>query len=386
MAAPVARTLAAIIDVLRNDRTGLYRQVMLRILFASLFLLPWAVSAHAQPSTTAAAVPIKIAVFVSPPFVMKSGDRYTGFTMDLWQRIADDLDLRYQTQEAGTVSQLLAWTRTGQVDVAVTSLTITADRFATVDFSQPYFDSGLRIMVNEDRHASMSNLMTGLRQSGHLRIYAWLGGLIIVATVALTLIDRKFDPEFPRHWHEGLAEAFHHVMSVATSGSTAHPNLLGVAGRVLGAIWLACGVAVVAYVTSSITSVMTVSSMNHQINGPGDLGNKVMGALTGSTGESYCRTAQLQVRSFDTMEAAVDALLKNQISAIIRDSPVLEWYDRTHPKEPVAVVGPLFMPEKYGFALPKGSDLTRRVSEEILRLKDKGVLDDLYSRYFGNRT
>jgi ABC-type amino acid transport substrate-binding protein len=91
----------------------------------------------------------------------------------------------------------------------------------------------------------------------------------------------------------------------------------------------------------------------------------------------------LSVQSFDTMDRAVDALLKGQIVAIVRDAPVLEWFDNAHPELPVTVVGPVFKSEKYGFALPAGSPLTRDISETILRLKDRGVLDSLRARYFG---
>jgi polar amino acid transport system substrate-binding protein len=332
---------------------------------------------------TAQQTPITVAVVVAPPFVMRSGDAYTGFTWELWRQIANGLDLKFEVREAATVAELLQLVRDRQADVAVANLSITAERFQQMDFTQPWFDAGLRIMIDEDRHVGLGNLISGLRLSGHLRIYAWIGVLIVIGTIVLTLIDRRWHPEFPRTWGAGLAESFRHVMSVATAGSTPHRNLLGTFGTVLGAIWLACGVAVVAYVTASITSVMTASTIAHQINGFSDLGGKHVGVLTGSAGEVFCRGAMLDVQGFDTMEQTVDALLKGMIAAIVLDAPVLEWFDNAHPELPVTVVGPVFKTEKYGFALPTGSALTRQISGEILRLKDSGMLDTLRARYFG---
>ena len=167
------------------------------------------------------------------------------------------------------------------------------------------------------------------------------------------------------------------------SGSTTHRNLFGAAGRLLGAMWLAFGVAVVAYVTSSITSVMTASQMAHQISSFGDLHGKHVGVMAGSVGETFSRAAMLDLQAFDTMEQAVDALVQGRISAIVRDAPVLEWYDHAHPELPITVVGPVYNIEKYGFALPQNSPLTRPVSEAILRLQEKGGLDTLRTRYFG---
>ena len=346
--------------------------------FAVLWLCLLAVAPAAAQQT-----PIKAAVYLAPPFVMKSGDTYTGFTWDLWGQIVDDLNLHVEMREVETVAQLMQLLRSGQVDIGVGNLSITADRYQVVDFSQPYFDAGLRIMIDEDRHASLRRLFTELRQSGHLRIYAWIGVFIVIGTIVLTLVDRRWHPEFPEEWGKGLAESFYHVMSVATSGSTTHRNILGAFGTALGGIWLMCGVAVVAYITSSVTSVMTASTIAHQINGFSDLPGKHVGVMAGSIGEKYCRDTMLDVTSFDTMDQAVDALLHGYIAAIVRDAPVLEWFDNAHPELPVTVVGPVFKADKYGFALPSGSPLTRQVSEAILRQKDYGALDTLRARYFG---
>jgi ABC-type amino acid transport substrate-binding protein len=336
----------------------------------------------AMPAAAESA-PVKVAVYVAPPFVMKSGNTYSGFAWELWRQVASDLDLKFDVREAATVGDLLRLVRDKQVDIAVANLSITADRFEQMDFSLPWFDGGLRIMIDEDRRGGLRTLIADLRQGGHLRIYAWIGVIMIVATIVLTLIDRRWHPEFPEGWGKGLAESFHHVMSVATSGSTSHRNLLGAAGTVLGALWLACGVAVVAYVTSSITSVMTASTIMHQINNVNDLRGKHVGALAGSVGESYCRQALLDVQPFDSLDQAVDALQSGQIAAIVSDAPMLEWFDTAHPELPVTEVGPVFKAEGYGFALPAGSPLTRPVSKMILRLKDGGMLDMLRAQYFG---
>ena len=281
-----------------------------------------------------------------------------------------------------SVEQLLQLVREKRVDIAVANLSITAPRFEVMDFTQPWFDAGLRIMIDEDRHAGMGNLMAGMRRSGHLRIYAWLAVIIVVGTIVLTLIDRKYHPEFPGTWREGLAESFYHVMSVATSGSTTHRNLFGAAGRLLGAMWLAFGVAVVAYVTSSITSVMTASQMAHQISSFGDLHGKHVGVMAGSVGETFSRAAMLDLQAFDTMEQAVDALVQGRISAIVRDAPVLDGTTMHTRNCPSRSSGRCTTSRSMVSRSPD-SPLTRPVSEAILRLQEKGGLDTLRTRYFG---
>ncbi len=40
--------------------------------------------------------------------------------------------------------------QTGNVDIAIAGITITEEREEIVDFSDPYYDSGLRILVRQD--------------------------------------------------------------------------------------------------------------------------------------------------------------------------------------------------------------------------------------------
>lgn len=282
-----------------------------------------------------------------------------------------------------TFGALIEATAAGTVDVAVTNLTITRDRAQRIDFSQPWFDAGLRIMVDRNRRSGFRDVVQGLRESGHLRGYAWLAFVILVATALLTLFDRRFDTSFPRRWRDGLAESFYSVMSIATSGKAARKNLFGWVGRIGSALWLVCGVAVLAYVTSSVTSVMTTLSLTHQIHGLADLPDKTVGVFTGSVAEEFARESALDARSFQNIDEAVAALLDDRIDAIVGDAPVLQYYAHTHPESSVAVVGRIFEPDKYGFGLPLHSALTRPVTVELLGNHEIGRVQELRSKYFG---
>ena len=121
---------------------------------------------------------------------MQAGDAYSGFTWDLWQQIADDLKLTFDLRKVDTIDELLRLVRSSQVDVAIADLSITADRYQVMDFSQPYFDAGLRIMIDEDRHTGLRTLFRDLGHSGHLRVYAWIAVFIVVGTLVLTVFRR----------------------------------------------------------------------------------------------------------------------------------------------------------------------------------------------------
>lgn len=355
---------------------------MMLVLLGVLLFQPAVASAQAQQGVSQ---PVTVGVWINPPFVMKKDDAYTGMAIRLWEMLAEELDLEYEYKEYPTVRSLVDATAEGDSDIAVTNLTITRNRAQRVDFTQPWYDSGLRVMIDGDRRSGFRDIVAGLADAGFLRAYAWLVGIIIFATILLTIFDRRFNPDFPKRWRDGVAESFYTVMSVATSGRPpSRKNLFGWLGRMWQGIWLICGIAVIAYVTSTVTSVMTTLSLTSQINGLADLPGKVVGVFEGSVSEDFIDATGIEYVSYPGIDSAAKALLADDIAAIVGDAPVLEYYTEQNAEEPYQVVGKIFNPDKYGFALPQNSPLTKSLTLSLLTLKENGAVEELRSDYFSS--
>ena len=352
-------------------------------------LLQSVVSAPAFAQADASGSPeppetVKAGVYVSPPFVMRTDDGYTGMAIDLWNTLTEEPGIDTEFVEYPTFGDLVDAVSTGAVDVAVTNLTITEDRAEEIDFTHPWFDAGLQIMISNESPIGFRSVVEGLSSSGFTRTYAWIAGVILGATLLLTVFDRRFDPDFPKRWRDGMAESFYTVMSVATSGKPpSRAKLFGWIGRVWSALWLVCGVAVIAYFTASITSVMTTLSITDRIAGLSDLPGKTVGVLTGSTSEEFARGEGLRTQSYANIELATDALVQGQINAIVGDAPVLVYYAHQNPNRNLSVVGKIFEPDKYGFGLAFGSPFTRPLTVEVIGAEESGVIEDLRTTYFG---
>lgn len=362
-------------------------------LLTIIFILLFAVLPRVAFSQDNISVPIlenapqslKAGVYVSPPFVMVGKDQFTGMAIDLWETLATDLNFQTEYTEYETFRDLVNATKTGEIDVAVTNLTISKERAKLIDFTHPWFDAGLRVMINEEPATGFGQVFKGLQSSGHLRAYLWIAVIIFLSSVLLTIFDRRFDKSFSKSWREGFAESFYTVMSVTTSGKPpSRKNLFGWFGRIWQGLWLVCGIAVLAYVTSSVTSVMTTLSLTNQINSVSDLGGRRVGVMTGSIAEEYARHHSINARVYPHMEEAIQALKSDQVLAIIGDAPVLEYYAHTNPSTQVQVVGPIFEPDKYGFSLAHDSPLTRPLTVELIGAHESGLITEIRKKYFGN--
>lgn len=84
----------------------------------------------------------------APPFAMKASDgTWQGISIDLWRHVADQLHLHYRFVEAPDVQSLIDGVAAGKFDVAVAALTVTAGRERILDFTQPFYATGLGIAV-----------------------------------------------------------------------------------------------------------------------------------------------------------------------------------------------------------------------------------------------
>ncbi|WP_435655909.1 transporter substrate-binding domain-containing protein [Brucella pituitosa] len=358
-----------------------------KILLAAFFFLPFFLSAISNSLAQQQATPSEpliAGVYVSAPFVNKDGQSYSGMAIELWEKSAKALGRQYEYREYPSFEALIAAVESGEVQAAISNLTITKERAARILFSQPWYDAGLRIMVAKDSGGGFWQVISGLEQAGHLRAMLWLVSFIVIATVFLAFFYRRFDETFPLQWHVGLAESFYEVMSVATSGKITRPNVLGWLGRISGGLWMVCGVAVIAYVTSSVSSVMTALSLTHQINSVADLPGRTVGVLGGSVAEIYGRELRLDIRSYEDTQEAVDALRNGDIEAIVGDAPVLEYYVHSNPRSALSVVGQIFHPDKYGFGFQHNDPIAHAVTLQILAEQETGELGVLRRKYFGN--
>src|SRR3982751_1721057 len=84
-----------------------------------------------------------------PPFESAEGGVYEGFDVDLAKAIARELGVQARFINSG-FDGIFPALQNGSFDVVMSSVTITPERSASMLFSDPYYDSGQLIAVNEN--------------------------------------------------------------------------------------------------------------------------------------------------------------------------------------------------------------------------------------------
>ncbi|MDR7866344.1 MAG: basic amino acid ABC transporter substrate-binding protein [Sporomusaceae bacterium] len=92
------------------------------------------------------------AAFAPFEFQDEKSKEYVGFDIDLIKAIGKQMGLEVKVQGMG-FDGLIPALEAGQIDAAVSGMTITDERKKKVNFSKPYYTSGLSLVVKQDNAA-----------------------------------------------------------------------------------------------------------------------------------------------------------------------------------------------------------------------------------------
>lgn len=327
---------------------------------------------------------LKVVTRVLPPFVIKEGGQYKGFSIDLLNEIAREMNKTVAYSEVANVKELLQAVEFGQGDLGIAAISITSERVQKFDFSQPMFEGGLQIMVpaNADSSLGWREVWTIFTTGAMPTLLAIVLALILIPAHIVWYAERKRrDSEFPDGYWRGIAHAIWWATGAAAGQQPTSPS--SVLGRVLA--WLAIPVSIifVAYFTGAVTAAMTVQHLQGTIQGADDLPGKRVGTTVGSTASAYLKELGVKPAEKPSIAEVIADLEAGNLDAVVFDSPVLRYYANTEGRGRVAVVGPIFKKESYGIAFPVGSPLRTPVSATLLKLRENGTYDAIYQRWFG---
>jgi polar amino acid transport system substrate-binding protein len=338
-----------------------------------------------EPTSVLSGKTLKVGMRVVPPFVIKKEDgSLTGFSYELWKQIELSTGLKTELTVIDTLPNVLNAVKTKQVDLAVYAISITAKRELEYDFSQPMFDSGLLVAVRADAGSNagaLSAIQRMLTSGPILNLLGILALLILIPAHLVWLSERRHASKLvsPAYF-PGILEAMWWATGAAGGQQQDYPH--SVLGKLISAMYVFISVVFVAYFTAAVASAMTVAQLKGDIAGPQDLPGRKVGIVAGSTSGTVTKEIGAKISDYPNVTEALDALLRKQVDAVVYDSPVLMYYAAHDGHGRVEIAGSLFHRENYGILFPQGSDLRKPVNEALLRLRENGLYEALYNKWF----
>jgi polar amino acid transport system substrate-binding protein len=346
----------------------------------------FAAPAHAQ-TPTAPPAPLKeitVATRILPPFVVKEDGKLTGFSIELWNSIARELQLPFTYSEAPNLAGLLGEVKNGRAEAGIAAISITAEREVDFDFSHPMFEAGLQIMIagSGAKPSPLQSLLGFVTSPGLLQILMLLGALMLLPVPLVWLLERRH-PEGVTRAQSGVGHWFNALWwSSSTLAGQATEMPRTPMGRVLAVVWMLIGVVFVSYFTATVTANLTVKQLEQGIQAPRDLPGKKVATVAASTGAAFLKRNDIRATEFTRIEQAYEALENGTVQAVVYDAPILLYHAAHEGRGKVQVVGTIFQAETYGILFPNDSTLRKIVNPALLKLRESGEYQAIYRKWF----
>jgi polar amino acid transport system substrate-binding protein len=349
-----------VIRTARRDRHSQGEPVILSLRPALLLFLSLAMLALGCSSDRAQGLApdkeLVVATKEAPPFAMKQADgSWGGISIELWRRIADGAHLRFRLVETQSVQDMLDGVAKGEFDAGVAAVTVTAARARNVDFTQPFFNTGLGIAVpiNESPWVSIGRALLSF---GFFQAV----GLLLCFALAVGFLIWLFEHRKTEHFGggaKGLGSSFWWSTIAMTQAGAAANAPATLPGRIVATGWMIASVIAIAVFTAGITSTLTRRELQGAVHSFNDLRSVRVGAVTNSATADYLTRQQLSFRAFPDAQSGLSAVSHGEIDAFVHDKPLLGWIVRNDFSGVIRVVDTSFSSERYAIVLPKGSAL-----------------------------
>ncbi|KAL5841526.1 hypothetical protein ACOSQ3_012129 [Xanthoceras sorbifolium] len=309
---------------------------------------------------------------------------YDGFCIELFKEVLKVLDdaPRYKFHAVnGTYDELVHSVYNKTYDAIVGDVTILASRSKIVEFTQPYAESGLSMIVPTKSEES-AWMFT--------RPFTWTmwvvtGAILIYTMLIVYLLEHKQNPAFNGPWHNQIGTALWFTFSSLffAHRERIYSNLT----RVVVVVWLFVVLILNSSYTASLSSMLTVQRLKPNVTDIEWL--KRNNLKVGCDGDSFVRNYLENVLNFETenilnvsSEDKYQGEFKNNsIAAAFLELPYEKVFIKHYCKGYIATT-PTYRFGGLGFVFQKGSPLAADFSEAILKLTETGVLKSLEERWF----
>ena len=328
---------------------------------------------------------LTVGIKAAPPFVVEDSDGgFSGLSVQLWEAVAQRLGIEYEYAPRN-LAGLFTGLADGALDVSVAALTVTAPRESRIDFSYPFYSTGLAIAVPAGGGRVLGTIS---------RFFSWqfftamgaLALLLLAVGAAIWLFERKANAEeFGGSPAQGMSSGFWWAAVTMTTvgyGDKA-PRTLG--GRLVGLVWMFAAVIIISSFTAAIATSLTVGSLSSGIKGVQDLRNAKVVTVGGSAAADSLRERGIAFVTRAELEDGLQDLADERVDAVVYDAPLLRYRVMNNHPGALQVLPAVFDRQDYAFALPQGSELREPINRAILEYLATDEWRDTLVEYLGKR-
>ena len=325
---------------------------------------------------------LKIGIKPSEPWVMYDKNvtdeqrKPIGFSIDLWSKIAQELKVNTEWVYYNSTSELIEATKKGELDAAISAVTITSGREREIDFSSSMYELGLQVMVDASKSSASVLVLMGKEIKKMMNLETTLMFLLfLLVTIHLRwFVDRRDEKSdlFSKKYSTGIIDAFWWGITMLITWET--PPNKGLA-RVIDLMWHIVGILAVSILTAIVTSALTAQAIGGSIRSEKDLAGKFVAAVASDAPRKYVEKIGANVIPVNSVAEGMALVRSGKAEALVHDGPRLVYLankiNKQEKKKVLMVLPFSFNPQNYGIVFPENSELGEKVDRVLLELREE---------------
>lgn len=326
--------------------------------------------------------PLIVGVKSSPPFAyQKSDGTWTGISIELWKKVAEDVGLAYEYRET-SLDGLLSGLTSHDLEAAVGAISVTAERNQRVEFCHPHYTTGLGIATQVGSHGDLFQLVRRIVSRRLLIVVAVMFAVVATSGLLFWQFEREVNQTlFGGKRRQGIGMG----LWWSTILLLGHKGVLPVstAGRLVAGAAMVASLLLLSVLTGVITSVLTVHQLDLGIDDPSDLRHARVVSIEPSTAAEFLERRRINYRTVDSVEEAIREVSEGRADAVVYDRPLLQHVVKRRFATTVQVLSVSFQTQEYAIALAPDSPFRKPLNTAILRFRASDAWDECLYRYLG---
>jgi len=316
-----------------------------------------------------------------PPFSFLDEGKPAGFSIDLMNRVAQELGRGVRFQYSDNFPEMLSSVEAGTVDGAIANISITSAREEVMDFSQPIFKSGLQIMVTDE--GGGSSIIRAVFSAKLMLAVLAAFAILFLLGLLMWLFERRKQDYFDKPAKEALFPSFWWALNLVVNGGFEERLPRSMMGRLLGVLMVISSLFVVSIFVANITASLTIEAISGSIGSVSDLNGRNVATTSGSTSSAFLDSRGVTHNTYASFSDLIAAFEDGILEAVVFDGPLLAFYVANDGAGTARLLAREYRPENYGIALPQGSAMREPINRALLGLTEAGVYRDLVEKWFG---
>ncbi|XP_020264747.1 glutamate receptor 2.7-like [Asparagus officinalis] len=274
----------------------------------------------------------------------------------------------------GTYDDLVYEVFRQKYDAVVGDITIIANRSLYVDFTLPYTESGVSMLVpiKDKRHKGAWTFLEPLSTD------LWLASaaFFIFTGFVVWFLEHRINEEFRGTISNQLGTIFYFAFSTLVFAH--REKVLGNLARIVVIIWVFVVLVLQSSYTASLTSKLTVEQLQPTVADINELLKN--GDSVGYLDDSFMPGLLKQLNfheskiiPYKSPEDYNEAMSNGTVAAIFDEIPYLRVFLSKYCGK-YTMTGPTYKTDGFGFAFPKGSPLVPDISRAVLKVMEGEIM------------